>query len=356
MKNYVIAAKCLIVFLAVLIIVSCSCYKYEISAVSTDTTPIEIKVTDGDSWYSVASSLKDNGLIRSTFFYKLYVKLDKPSKLEAGKYELNKSMNIASIVDELEKGSNYNEDDVTVTFKEGLNMRAIAKLISDNTNNTYDSVFDTLADKEYIESLVSSYWFLSDTIENTNIYYPLEGYLFPDTYTLNKKNSVKDIFKLMLDKMDIEVTKYKLEITESKYSIHEIMTLASIVELEAGHSNDRALVAGVFYNRLSQGVTLGSDVTGYYAYKMDDWSKGLTTSQINGCNAYNTRGSCVKGLPVGPICNPGNDSIKAVLEPTTTSYLFFVADCDGNTYLTKTNAEHEAKVDELKSLGKWCDQ
>src|SRR5574344_1456927 len=244
-------------------------------------------------------------------------------------------MNIASIVDELEKGSNYNEDDVTVTFKEGLNMRAIAKLISDNTNNTYDSVFDTLADKEYIESLVSSYWFLSDTIENTNIYYPLEGYLFPDTYTLNKKNSVKDIFKLMLDKMDIELTKYKLEITESKYSIHEIMTLASIVELEAGHSNDRALVAGVFYNRLSQGVTLGSDVTGYYAYKMDDWSKGL---------------------PAGPICNPGNDSIKAVLEPTTTSYLFFVADCDGNTYLTKTNAEHEAKVDELKSLGKWCDQ
>lgn len=353
MKRFVFAAKFLIVIIALFIIVGCSWYKYEISPVNKDASEIEFVVNEGDSWYSISNSLKENGLIRSSKFYKFYIKLFGPSNLEAGKYYLSASMDIEGIVDTLERGSDKNA--LLVTFKEGINMRAVAKIISDNTNNSYDSVFELLNDNNYIDELITNYWFLTDDIKDTSIYYSLEGYLFPDSYVINKNSTVKEIFKLMLDKMDLELSKYKDDLNNSKYTVHQLITLSSIVELEAGTSNDRALVAGVFYNRLKQGITLGSDVTGYYAYKMDDWSNGLTSEQINGCNAYNTRGTCVKGLPVGPICNPGIESIIATLEPKATDNLFFVADCDGNTYLTKTNAEHEAKVKELKSQNKWCD-
>ena len=268
-------------------------------------------------------------------------------------------MNLDEIVEILEKGSNYNPDDITVTFREGLNMRSIAKIIASNTDNCEDDVFNTLKDSDYLDELINKYWFLTDSIKNSYIYYSLEGYLFPDTYTFNKKSSVKEIFNVMLEETNKVLSNYKEDfnalIDGNKYSIHELITLASIVELEAGNSNERGKVAGVFYNRISNGMTLGSDVTAYYANKMDDWSNGLTVSQLELCNAYNTRGSCVEKLPVGPICNPSKESIIATLNPIIGDYYFFVADCDGNTYLTKTIGEHYNIVEKLKNENKWCD-
>lgn len=355
MQRYVLAAKCLIVFLAVTIIAFGSIYRYGISPVDkNDTSVKEITVSEGDTWYSISSTLLENKIIKSEKFYKIYIKLFNPGKLEVGKYKLSSSMNMDEIVETLEKGSNVNPYDVTVTFREGLNMRAIAKIIADNTDNSEDDVYNTLKDVDYLEDLISKYWFLNDDIIGKEIYYPLEGYLFPNTYSINKKNSVKEIFKVMLDETDRVLSSYKEQLSNGKYSVHEYITLASIVELESGKS-DRAKVAGVFYNRLNNGITLGSDVTAYYAYKMDDWTNGLTLDQINGCNSYNTRGTCVKGLPVGPICNPSLESIKATLNPEIGDYLFFVADCDGKTYLTKTNSEHLSIINKLKSENKWCD-
>ena len=163
----------------------------------------------------------------------------------------------------------------------------------------------------------------------------MEGYLFPDTYEFYEDATLKDIVTKMLDNMEAKLEPYKENIEKSDYSFHEILTLASVVELEAGNSTDRNGIAGVFYNRLKRGDNLGSDVTTYYAIKADDFSKGLKQSELDSCNDYNTRGTCLMGkLPVGPICNPSIESIAAAVNPTKHSYLFFAADKNGVTYFT----------------------
>ena len=133
-----------------------------------------------------------------------------------------------------------------------------------------------------------------------------------------------------------------------------MITLASIIELEAGNSNDRSGVAGVFYNRLKSGWSLGSDVTTYYAIKVEVGERDLTTKELNTYNPYNTRGPNMEGkLPIAPIASVGRDSIEAAIEPNNTDYLFFVADKTGKLYFTKTNDEHNRIIKELKTEGLW---
>ena len=133
-----------------------------------------------------------------------------------------------------------------------------------------------------------------------------------------------------------------------------MMTLASIVELEAAASDDRAGVAGVFYNRLKAKWSLGSDVTAYYAAKVELSERDLYQSELDDYNDYNTRSVKMAGkLPIGPICNPGIDAIKAAIHPTEHDYYYFVADKNKKTYFSKTNEEHVKTVDRLKSEGLW---
>ena len=350
MKKICIIITCLIILSSTLILLI---YKNGISAVSNNNELIEFEVLEGSSYMTIASALKEKNLIKSELMYKIFVKLNNPNVLEAGKYELSENMGVRKIVNILSSGSK--RETITIVFTEGKNMRYIAKVINENTSNTEDDVFNLLKDKEYINSLIDEYWFLTDDIKNENIYYPLEGYLFPDTYEFYKDDNVKDIFKKMLDEMDSKLKTLKNDIDNSKYSIHELITLASIVELEGAKSNDRSKVAGVFYNRLNNNWTLGSDVTTYYAEKIDDWSVGLKLSELNKCNSYNTRGSCVSGLPVGPISNPSLDSINAAINPEITNNYYFVADCDGNTYLNKNEYGHNETIRKLKNQRKWCD-
>ena len=133
-----------------------------------------------------------------------------------------------------------------------------------------------------------------------------------------------------------------------------MLTLASIVELEGTKNSDRAGIAGVFYNRLSSGWSLGSDVTTYYAAKIDMHERDLYLSELNDYNAYNTRHSMMAGrLPVGPICIPGLDSISATSNPTNHDYYYFVADKNKKTYFSKTDAEHNSLVASLKEQNLW---
>lgn len=356
MKRFAIAAKFLVIVIALAIILGCSIYKYAIGPVSSDSGKIDIIVSKGSTWYSLANVLKTNNLIKSESFYKFYVKLFKPEELQAGKYSLSPNMGVEKIVKLMEKGSTYNENSVIITIPEGKNMRAIANIIANKTANSYNDVMALIENKTYIDKLISDYWFITEDVKNAKIYYSIEGYLYPDTYEVDKTSNVEAIFKLMLDKMNIELTRIKEDLEKSSLkTVHKVLTLASIVELEAGTNGDRKDVAGVFFNRLNNNWTLGSDVTGYYGAKMDDWSNGLG-GHLNDCNGYNTRGSCVSGLPVGPICSPSLESIKSVLTPTATTMFYFVADCDGKTYLTKTETEHNKIISDLKKNNKWCDQ
>lgn len=348
----------MIVFLALVILLLCGFYRYEIRPVDKSGEDISFNIKEGDTWYSIGSNLYEMNLINSYKFYKIYIKLFRPGNLEAGTYTLSSKMSLPEIIDTLENGKAINPNLINITFKEGFNMRAIANVIEKNTDNTYEDVFKTLEDSDYIKSLITDYWFLDDIILDEKIYYPLEGYLFPSTYQVDKTKSVKEIFKSMLDEMDKELTKYKKDIESSGYTVHEILTMASIVELEAGTAKDRADVSGVFYNRMkTPGETLGSDVTAYYGAKMDDWTNGLGNAEIL-CNAYNTRlnSKCpINGLPIGPISSPSDASIKAAINPNIVDSFFFVADCSGKTYLSKTYSEHISTINKLKNEGNWCD-
>jgi UPF0755 protein len=270
------------------------------------------------------------------------------NSMQAGSYLLNKSLSTVEILDIINNGK-VNKDSISVTFVEGKRLTYYADVISNNFNFTKEEVINRLDDKTFVKELIGKYDFLSDSILDEQIYHPLEGYLFPDTYEFNKDESLDDIIYKMLDN-----TKYKLASIkkDSNYSIHEIMTLASIIELEGAGTSDRAGIAGVFINRLNKGITLGSDVTTYYAVDKD-FTSDLKVSELNSCNGYNTRGECVKGLPVGPICSPGLDAINAAFNPSDNDYLFFVADKNGKVYYSKSSSEHDSIISKLKQEGLW---
>lgn len=348
------AVVSLLVILLVLII-SIFVYNFNIGKVNNNDDIIVFEVANGSTYLSLASNLKEKKLIKSEFFYKLYIKLNNPKELKVGRYELSQNMGVKQIVNVLTGGSSYNPNTIKLTFKEGINMIKIVSLITENTNNTEEDIYSLLKNEEYLNELINEYWFITEDIKNQDIYYSLEGYLFPNTYEfMNKDVDVKEIFKKMLDNMELQLEPYKTEIENSKYNIHELLTLASIIELEAANTSDRAKVAGVFYNRLENKWSLGSDVTTYYAVGIDMNERDLYQSELNDYNAYNTRSSKMAGkLPVGPICIPSIESIKAVIEPENHNYFYFVADKNKKTYFSTNASEHDKIVSKLKDEGLW---
>jgi len=344
----------LVIALLVVIAILISLYLYGLTSVSKDNKIVEFTVKTGENKMQIVDKLYDAGLVKSKFALYIYVGLNRNLNLQAGDYELSPSMDAKAIIKKLHDGKIIEiVNTYKLTFVEGKRIVDYAKIIAKSTNSTEEEVIKTLNDKEYLQELIKKYWFLTDDILSDGIYYPLEGYLFPSTYELYNGSSIKDIITKMLDGMSSKLGSLKTELEASKYSIHELITLSSIVESEGANSDDRKGVAGVFYNRLNRGEALGSDVTAYYAAKKD-FSTDLWQYEIDACNPYNTRGKCaVKGIPVGPISNPSFESIKAAITPSNHDYLFFVADKNKKTYFTKTNSEHEAKIRELRAAGLW---
>lgn len=328
-------------------------YNYMLSGVKTTSEVIEFEVSSGSSVYQVGEKLEKEGIIRSFLVYKIYVKLNNINEYKAGIYKLDKSYNTRDIV-ELLTGNTYKKEGINITFKEGITIKKIAKEIEENTNISENEFYLKLEDTNYIDSLIEQYWFLTDDIKNENIYYPLEGYLFPETYSFSKNATIEEIIKTMLDQTDKVLSKHKALIDKSSYTVNELVTLASIVEKEGIYDDDRKSIASVFYNRLNAGMALGSDVTTYYAFKVELSERDLTKAELNTYNPYNTRGPKMEGkLPVGAISNFSETSFEAVVSPISSDYYYFVADNTGNTYFTKTYSEHQKKVNELKQSGKW---
>ena len=330
-------------------------YKILTMPVSKQIEEKEVQIPLGSGSSQIAKILKENNLIKSELVFKIYVKINKITNFQAGTYYLKESMDLKEITEMLQTGIMHDPNQITITYLEGKPMWYLASTIADKTNNTEEDVYAVLANEEYIDSLIQKYWFLTDEIKNEDIYYPLEGYLFPDTYSIaNKDTTVEEIFEKMLDKMDEVLEEYKEEIEASDYTIHEILTLASIVETEGLNNTDRKNVASVFYNRLNLGMSLGSDVTTYYAIKVDMGDRDLYQNEIDAYDPYNTRGPNMEGkLPVGPIASVGKESIEAAIEPNDTDYLFFVADKNGKLYFTTTNEEHVQVINELQNSGQW---
>lgn len=313
---------------------------------------IDVEIKPGTSTTQIGRILKENELIKSELIFKIYAKTSSSGNLQAGTYQLSQSMSLGKIVSLLEKGSNYNPNLVKLTFKEGERITDFAETIAEGTNHTYEEVINKINDKNYLNELINDYWFLTTDILDSKIYYPLEGYLTPDTYHFNDRDvEIEEVIKKLLDQTDKELNKYKVEL--SGKNIHEILTMASIVELEGTNTDNRKMIVGVFYHRLKSGFNMGSDVTTYYALQRP-MTQDLTTKQFATVNPYNTRSTTMIGkLPIGPICNPSDSSIDATLHYTENDNLFFVADKNGKIYYSKTNAEHERKIKEIKDAGNW---
>ena len=326
----------------------------------------DIKVSLKGNATEMAEVLQEKELIRSTTFFKIYLKLfniDSKS-LKAGTYNLNKEMSLKEIIDILKEGNNFNEDEISITFKEGITMRGVASVIATNTNNTEEDVMNVFKDTEYLKGLINKYWFITDKILNNKIYYPLEGYLFPETYRFNNKDvTVKDIFGKLLDQMDKVLTPLKEDIEKNKHDVHEILTLASLVEKESRDNEEyRKKVASVFENRIKRGMSLGSDVTTYYALKIDNAATYIKEKCKNGRNCinykvaspYNTRlqdGSMNGKLPVGPISTVSESCIKAVLNHEETNYIYFISNIKTGEMFFYSNASgFEAKKAELSKV------
>ena len=310
-----------------------------------------IEIGKGATSKEIGSILYENKLIKNKDFFVIYLKLNNVNNLQAGTYKLNSNMSLKEIVKILSEGKIYTDETIKITFKEGINYRDLARTIEKNTNNSYDSVLDLLNDQEYIDSLIADYWFLTEDIKNKDIYYSLEGYLFPDTYEFkNKDVTIPEIFKKLLDQMDKVLSNYKIEIENDKYSVHELLTLASIAEKEVSGSENRKKVVSVFINRLNKKMALGSDITTRYSLKLDD-KRPLTKSEYNSSNAYNTRNSKMIGLPAGPICMVSKDSIDASIKRIDTNYLYFIANINTNeTFFYEKYSEFENKKQELSKV------
>ena len=313
---------------------------------------IEVIVERGMTTKKITELLEQKDIIKSSTFFLLYLKLNSCSSIQAGTYDLSKSMNAEEIKNIICSGK-VKDTSVKVTFKEGKRITNYIKIISEKFKIKEEDVKNTLSDKTYLNELINKYWFLTDEILVDGIYYPLEGYLAPDTYKFDKKDDVKKVIEKLLDQTDKMLTPYKEKINSSGKSVHYYLTMASIAELEGLNEKDRKMIVGVFNNRLNRNMNLGSDVTTYYGLQKP-MTSDLTAQEFSTSNAYNTRATNMAGkLPIGPICNVSKASIEAAINPTENNYLFFVADKNGKVYYTKTYNEHEQAIKEIKNAGNW---
>lgn len=298
---------------------------------------ITFTVKKGDGKEKIIDNLKDAKLIRSKYATIIYLVISGNKNLQAGTYEFSRDMSTQNIINSLNSGDVIKEfkPSVKVTLKEGVTLKEYLKLISDGTNIDFDEAIKKVNDKAFLKGLIADYWFLTEDILDDNIYYALEGYLFPETYEFYKETTIEQVIRRILNVTNEKLSPLKEEIKKSKYSVHEIITIASIAEKEANKYEDRRMVAQVINKRLELNMSLGMDVTSYYGVQKS-MKETLTRVDLNDENPYNTRVTTFIGLPVGPICNPSLDSINAVLEPANTDYVYFVADVDsGKVYFAK---------------------
>ena len=299
-----------------------------------DKTQVLFTINAGDSRSTIINNLNKAGLVKNKLAGIVYININRSKNLQAATYDLNKSMSLKQILNKFDKGEKYDDRvAVNIKFVPGKRITDYAQTIADFVNKyqdpavkvTKEDIIKEINDKEYIGSLINKYWFLTDIVNDQEIYYALEGYLQPDTYQFFTNTTVKEIIERMLDQTSKKLEPFKDEISKSGFTVHEILSMAGIIEKEANNDSDREKVSQVIHKRLDLKMALGMDVTAYYAAKAE-LTEPYYKSWSSLPSKYNTRNPNNIGLPVGPICNPSISSIKAALNPSKTNYLYFYAD------------------------------
>ncbi len=303
---------------------------------------ITITIEENESLDSIANELKEKGAIRFPFVFKLYANAKDYYKLfTTGAHTFNTDIGYGGIIHEFTMVEGFTMETVTITIPEMATIDDIAKLLEKNKVCTKSEFINE------VEYGSFKYDFIKE-IPEKKVHYRLEGYLFPDTYDFyvwNSQEGAHFAIDKMLQNYDLKFNAtYREKAANLGYTLHEITTMASIIELEcSGYYDEMPKVSAVFYNRLNhwgdQPKMLGSSPTAEYPY---------------GSGNYDT--NRIEGLPPGPLCAPGVNAIKAALNPDKNMekvYFYFVTDIDFKFYYTKNLEEHNSIIYSLKLQGKW---
>ena len=323
--------KKLLFALCLLVLISALSAAYTLYRPYDTDNPKEItfEIPSGSTTKDIAEILKDSQLVRSGNLFMLLVKRSgNENNIKAGRYTLSQDMDYDQIISELVRGSSFVEFS-RVTIPEGYELRQITELL----------VSKGLVEKEEFEKALDpslyDYSFLETVDSDT-----LEGYLFPDTYDIPYSYGPQKIIEIFLDRFDeIFNETYRQRLSETGFSMNELVTMASIIERETKYPPERKTVSGVFHNRLDINMRLESCATVQYA--LGERKESLTYEDTSISSPYNTYR--MKGLPPGPIASPGEESLVAALYPESNEYLFFYAipgDEKGRHVFSKTYEEH----------------
>jgi len=314
-------------------------YRDQLGAVAPGSKQqVRVEVVSGMGPGEIAGLLQDKGLIKNQQVFGWYVRLEgAENKLQAGQYTLGKGMTVEEIVTHLSKG---HTDTFRITFYPG----GVLSDITDQPEKKKTDVTSALRRAGYSNEAIK-------TALNKKYNHPLfvskpasadlEGYIYGETYEFSSSATVEDILSRTFDEMYAVVEEHDLINMYKKrgLSLYQGITLASIIQREVNGATDQKKVAGVFFNRLKEGMILGSDVT--YQYIADKTGQARSPDLDS---RYNTRKYA--GLPPGPIASPGESALLAVAEPTSSNYLFFLSGDDDKTYFARTEAEHERNIRE----------
>jgi UPF0755 protein len=321
-----------IIGIACLLVLSVAVITFIYSAVYLRTPASEkglrktIAIRRGMTFREVAILLEEEGIIRGMRRFVLLGKLSGASpKVKAGEYELSSGMTPLQVLNTLTEGR---VKQYKVFLPEGYTVAQIAEFLERREITDRAAFLEKCSSPQYISSL---------GIETDS----LEGYLFPDSYLFSRNLRPEDVIEAMVRRFrQIYTPQYSERTKELGFSDYEILILASIIEKEAAIREERFLVSGVYHNRLKRNMRLNSCVTVIYGIK--DFDGNLTKRDLERHTPYNTY--IIRGLPPGPVCNPGKEAIVAALYPAETDYLYFVSKNDGSHHFSSTLKEHNIAV------------
>ena len=295
-----------------------------INPAGADKKEVVFIVKKGSGLKTIANQLEGRGLIKSKNLFMLWAILKRGTKdMKAGEYSLNQSMAPAKIFAILATGAIKT---YPLTIPEGLTAEQIADIMAKKDMVNKSQFIPLVRDK----ALAASY-----NIDGSS----LEGYLFPDTYVISRDMGARELIDLMVNRF-WNIFDALAKDQKTSMPVKDIVILASIVEKETGLAKERPVIASVFLNRLKKGMRLESDPTVIYGLK--DFDGNLKRKDLHSPSPYNTYINF--GLPLGPIANPGRESLMAVMNPAETNYLYFVSKNDGSHYFSATLSEHNRAV------------
>ena len=301
---------------------------------------IEVEIIPGANTDNIAASLHDKGLIQNEYVFRFYVhRHDLSRDFIAGTYRLSPSMSTPELIEHIRKGEVYAET-VWFTIPEGYWIEIIAERLAEK--NLVDQERFLELTRNASSELEEEFPFLKE-IDDPDIKYQLEGYLYPDTYEVYSDANEEDVIRLMLKQMDHVISEeHEERMEQMELTLHEVLTLAAMVEREARVDHERPRIAGVMFNRLEIGQKLEIDAT--IQYILGEPEEFLTYDHLEVDSPYNTYQH--EGLPPGPIAAPGKPSIEAVLYPEDTDYYFYnyKYDNSGEHYFSETYEEHMENV------------